>query len=191
MNTLVFIGQAMAHHQADKRRSLATRQRGFTLVEMLVTIVIVAILASAVFPLTHLANRRAKETQLRNSLQQIRNAIDAYKKAADNGHITLQAGQSGYPPNLQILMDGVVDAKPTQAGGVNGNSGVSTSQRIYFLRHIPRDPMNEDLQLSAADTWGLRSYASSHEEPKAEADVFDVYSLSTAVGLNELPYNTW
>jgi len=196
--------------------------RGFTLVEMLVTVVIVAVLASAVFPLTHLAHKRNKETQLRNRLEQIRSAIDAYKRAADGGHIILKSGDSGYPPNLQVLMDGVVDAKPGPTAGAGSGSGNALGngsgsegigavrgvasiggvaggasdknasiRRIYFLRHIPRDPMNDDATLSASETWGLRSYASSYEEPRVGVDVFDVYSKSTQRGMNDQPYNTW
>lgn len=160
-------------------------QRGFTLIEMLVTVVIVAILASAVFPLTHLARKREKETQLRQRLHEIRSAIDTYKRAADSGHIVLKSGESGYPPTLLVLMAGVDDAKPATV------NGMLKPGKLYFLRHIPRDPFAEDLELLPQDTWGLRSYASSHEDPKVGADVFDVYSKSKVVGLNEQSYNEW
>jgi general secretion pathway protein G len=152
---------------------------------MLVTVVIVAILASAVFPLTHLVRKRAKETQLRQALHEIRTAIDAYKRAADSGHIVLKSGDSGYPPTLLTLMAGVDDSKPPTV------DGMLKPGKIYFLRHIPRDPMSEDLEIAPMDTWGVRSYASSHEHPRAGVDVFDVYSKSKAVGLNEQPYNEW
>lgn len=172
---------------ASRRNSNArlAMDRGFTLVEMLVTVAIVAILASAVFPLTHLAFKRTKETQLRQALHEIRSAIDAYKRAADSGHIVLKTEDSGYPPTLLALMQGIEDAKPPKVNGTRQPG------KLYFLRQVPRDPMAEDLELAPQDTWGLRSYASSHEEPKAGVDVFDVFSKSKALGLNDQAYNEW
>lgn len=161
------------------------RAHGFTLVEMLVTVVIVAILASAVFPLTHMAMRRQKEAQLRQALHDIRVAIDAYKRAADTGHILLKSDQSGFPPTLDALVDGVADAKPPTM------DGSTKPRKLYFLRRLPRDPFNEDETLAAADTWTKRCYASSYEEPKEGADVFDVYSQSPKVGLNGQAYKSW
>lgn len=165
-----------------RRRPL---RRGFTLVEMLVTVIIVATLASIVFPLTHLVTKRTKETQLRRALHEIRSAIDAYKRAAETGHIVLKAGDSGYPPSLLALMQGVEDAKPPTV------DGTLKPGKLYFLRHIPRDPLAEETELAPQDTWGLRSYVSSHEEPKEGADVFDVYSKLKTLGLNEQPYSEW
>ena len=159
--------------------------RGFTLVELLVTVVIILTLASVAFPLAHVMAQRSKETQLREALQKIRSGIDAYKRAADSGHIVLKSGESGYPPSLNVLIEGVADAK---AATVNG---MATSGTLYFLRRIPRDPMNVDESIPAADTWGKRSYASSYEDPREGVDVFDVYSMSQGIGLNNQPYHQW
>ena len=152
-------------------------QGGFTLIELLMTVLIVAVLASVALPMTHLASQRTKEAQLREALRQIRDAIDAYKRAADSGHIVLKSGESGYPASLDVLVGGAVMPQ--------------TGVKLYFLRRIPRDPMNDDLDLPAADTWGKRSYASSYEAPQEGVDVFDVYSLSPKTGLNKQPYREW
>jgi general secretion pathway protein G len=192
------------------------RQGGFTLIELLMTVLIIAVLGSVALPLTHLASQRSKEAQLREALHQIREAIDAYKRAADSGHIVVNSGESGYPASLDVLVGGVVDAKPgsplapvmavnsvnpTNAGApqtlnapmniVMTNTSGTAGAKLYFLRRIPRDPMNEDLDMPAADTWGKRSYASSYENPQEGVDVFDVYSLSSKVGLNKQPYREW
>lgn len=155
------------------------RVRGFTLVEVVVTVAIVAVLASVAVPMTGLVVQRGKERDLRNALLQLREAIDAYKQAADDGRIVKPADQSGYPPTLESLVDGVVDAKDPD------------KRRIYFLRRIPRDPMSADGAARAAETWGKRSYASSADDPREGEDVFDVYSLSTATGLDGVPYREW
>lgn len=183
-------------------------QGGFTLIELLMTVLIIAVLASVALPLTHLASQRSKEAQLREALHQIREAIDAYKRAADSGHIVLKSGESGYPANLDVLVSGVVDAKPgSPVANLNGGVGSQAlnapsntvtmnttgpaGAKLYFLRRIPIDPMNDNLDLSAVDTWGKRSYASSYENPQEGIDVFDVYSLSSKVGLNKQPYREW
>ncbi len=155
------------------------RQSGFTIVELLVTIVIVSVLASIALPMAGLATKRSKEAELRQSLREIRLALDSYKKAVDDGRVEARAGASGYPPDLATLQKGVTDIKST------------TSQKIYFLRRIPRDPMQVNETLTTAATWGKRSYASSADEPKEGSDVFDVYSLSDGIGLNGVAYRDW
>ena len=156
------------------------RARGFTMIELVVTVAIVALLATAVIPSAQLVFQREREAELRSSLRILRTAIDAYKKAADDGRVKKDADKSGYPPDLQTLVDGVEDAR-------NPKPGIM----IYFLRRIPRDPLWPDVTTAAADTWGLRSYASPTDDPQPGDDVFDVYSRSGKTGLNGVPYREW
>ncbi len=155
------------------------RLSGFTLIELLVTLVLLALVLSSAAPVMQISAKRAKEQELRRDLWQIRDAIDAYKKAADEGLIKKNPGESGYPPNLQILVQGVENRQDPQ------------KRKIYFMRRIPRDPFATDPDLSAEASWGKRSYASSFEEPKEGDDIYDVYSLSADTGLNQLPYREW
>ena len=155
------------------------RSRGFTLIEVVITVAIVGLLASAIFPLAELGVQRNKEEQLRDSLRKIRSAIDAYKEAANQGRIEMQVGESGYPPSLGILVDGVLDVSDPNL------------PTMYFLRRVPRDPFHPDTSVDAADTWGLRSYQSSAENPQPGEDVYDVYSLSLREGLNGVAYRDW
>ena len=157
---------------------VAKQQFGFTLIELLVTVVIVAILASVALPLSELTLQRSKEKELRSSLRTIRMAIDAYKQAVDEGRILKSLDQSGYPPNLSILAEGVVDARsPIQ-------------KKIYFLRRVPRDPFAENAT-DAESSWGKRSYDSPSDAPREGRDVYDVYSLSARTSLNGVPYRDW
>lgn len=154
-------------------------QRGFTLVELVVTVAIVALLASVAMPLAEVTVQRGKEQLLRQSLRAIRDAIDAYKAAGDDGRIARNVGESGYPRTLAVLVDGVEDMKSPQR------------VKIYFLRSLPRDPLARDPSLAPAQTWGLRSYASSADGPVEGDDVYDVYSKSAGAGLNGMPYRKW
>ena len=152
---------------------------GFTLVELLVTVVIVTLLASIALPLAELALRRQKEQALHTALRQIRAAIDAYKLAVDQGSIRKSADQSGYPDSIEALARGVEDARSP------------THEKIYFLRRVPRDPLFPDAEADAAGTWGKRSYASAPDAPREGADVYDVYSQAPGAGLNGVAYNDW
>ena len=155
------------------------RTRGFTLVELVVTVAIVAVLASVALPLHELTSQRAKEQDLRRALRDIRTALDAYKQAADDGRIAKRPDESGYPRRLEDLVAGVEDQKHPK------------KERVYFLRRIPRDPLAREPERSAAETWGKRAYASPPEEPQEGQDVFDVYSKAEGVGLNGRPYREW
>ena len=154
--------------------------RGFTLIELVITVAIVALLASVALPLSEVVVTRAKETELRRALREIRGAIDAYKQATLDGRIKPPAiGESGYPKSLEILAEGVENVQSPK------------KEKIYFLRRIPRDPFEPDASLKPAETWGKRSYASPPDEPAEGEDVFDVFSRSTRVGLNGIPYREW
>ena len=151
------------------------KRRGFTLIELLVTLAILALLGTMVVPVAQLTSQRRDEAELRRSLREIRAGIDAYKKASDEGRVAKAAGATGYPPRLEMLVDGVRDMRsPKEA-------------QIYFMRRLPRDPFHTDPETPDAETWGKRSYASEPDEPKEGEDVYDVYSMSEKPGLNGIP----
>jgi len=85
--------------------------RGFTLIELVVTVALVGLLAAMVVPTVELTVKRTKEAELRLALRDVRRAIDAYKQAADEGRVAVKVGESGYPPTLSTLVQGVVDER--------------------------------------------------------------------------------
>ncbi|TWB41026.1 type II secretion system protein [Nitrospirillum pindoramense] len=155
------------------------RQAGFTLIELLVTLAIVGLLATIVLPVAQVASQREREAELRRALHDIRQAIDAYHQASDDGRIPKEAGTTGYPADLDILVEGVPDQRDPD------------HHKIFFLRRLPRNPLAADPDLADAATWAKRSYASEADAPQEGDDVYDVYAPQARLGLNGIPYNRW
>lgn len=162
-------------------RRLGT-QRGVTLVELVVTVSILALLASVVLPLSRMTGQRVRELELRRNLRIIRTAIDDYKKAYDTAveerRIVAAAARSGYPKDLEILVTG-------------DDFGGAYRVRQRFLRRIPVDPMYPP-RANGPPSWGLRSYSDSPDAVTwGREDVFDVYSLSDGVAIDGTRYRDW
>ena len=143
---------------------------GLTLVELIITVAIVAILASAALPVARFQARRERERELRRDLWEMRAAIDRYKDAADRGGIQVKADSFGYPPDLQTLVDGVN----------------VQDKKVRFLRSIPVDPMTKTTD------WGLRSNQDDSDSTSwGGQNVFDVYTKSIGTALDGTKYSTW
>jgi len=152
------------------RNAAASRQSGLTLVELIVTVAILAILASAVVPLARFRAKREKERELRYDLWQMRDAIDKYKDAADRHAFQIKLDSQGYPPDLDRLVKGE-DAQ---------------GKKLKFLRRIPVDPMTGKAE------WTMRSM---QDEPNSDSwggqNLFDVASKSQATALDGTKYSDW
>ena len=144
---------------------------GFTLIELMVAITILAILTMMALPLARVTIQREREKQLRAALWEMRDAIDRYKDAADRQVFQIKVDSMGYPPDLDTLVK-----------GVEGQAG----KKYRFLRSIPTDPMTHSKE------WGLRSM---QDDPDSDSwggqAVFDVYSKSTGTALDGTKYKDW
>lgn len=153
------------------KRVFVVRQRGVTLLEMIVVITILLILMGAAVPVMKVSIRRQREVDLRRALWEMRTAIDRYRDAADKNAFQIKLGSEGYPPDMDTLVNGV-----EIAGG----------KKLRFLRRIPVDPMTGN------SDWGLRSM---QDDPKSDSwggqNVFDVYTKSTGTALNDTKYKDW
>lgn len=145
-------------------------QQGLSLVELIVTVAILAILSTVVYPIARFQVQRYKEKVLRDDLWEMRHAIDKYKDAADRGGIRTELDSNGYPPDLETLVKGVEVQQ----------------HKVKFLRRIPVDPM------TGKKDWVLRSM---QDDPDSDSwggqNVFDVHSNSQGTGLDGTKYSTW
>jgi general secretion pathway protein G len=157
---------------------MASRKKGFTLVEMLVTLTILSILALAAMPLAKVAIKREKEITLRRNLRILRESIDEYKKLADEKKFEFDEATEGYPPDLEILVEGI-EITVTE-------SGEEKTKIVKFLRRIPRDPMMNSQE------WGLRSYQDDADSDVwGGENVYDVYTRSAGTALDGTKYRDW
>lgn len=168
----------------DSSRSIRERRlKGFTLLEMVVTLSILALLTAVAVPVIETSVKREKEIQLQQNLRMIRQAIDDYKKLADEKKIKVEPESFGYPPDLETLVRGVEVEQE-----VSDQSGRKTSKKVLvrFLRKIPLDPMTNSYD------WGLRSY---QDKPDSDSwggeNVYDVYTRSQAKALDGTKYSDW
>lgn len=151
----------------------ARREKGLTLVEVVVTIAVLLILAGAVMPLAKVTLKRQKELELRRALRTMRQAIDLFKQYSDQGLIEKEGVDSeGYPPELETLVEGVPQ--------------VGTTKKLKFLRRIPMDPFTH------RDEWGLRSYQDEADSRSwGRQNVYDVYTLYSGTALDGTKYEDW
>jgi len=166
------------------------RKKGFSFIEMLFTLTILAILAAAIMPIAKTAVKREKEIELRRNLRLVREAIDAYKKLADEKLIEVEDDSEGYPPDLETLVKGVeVKADQAQSQPQIGRPPAKSSSEkkiVKFLRRIPRDPM------TGTTEWGLRSYQDEPDENDwGGENVFDVFTKSPGTALDGTKYKDW
>lgn len=165
--------------------SRRTALRGFTFIELVITLALVGLVSMLALPLYEMTATRMKESELRQALRTIRAGIDTYKAATDAGRLPRLAGESGYPPSLDVLTQSL------ELQDKHDLSDAISSQRMVILRQLPRDPFSTDHLLPATMTWNTRAYASRADDPRPGPDVFDVSSKSSRIGVDGTPYSSW
>lgn len=168
-----------AHHAFLSGR--VRHERGLTLMELMVTLVILSILAAAALPYAELTVRRDKELELRRTLRDVRSAIDAFHEDWLTGKIPKTsdaASEDGYPKTLQILIDGV-------------DMGQANASKKKYLRRISRDPF-ADQGRPPEEQWRLRDYQDERDTLVwGGRDVYDVYSSSDQTAIDGTQYRDW
>lgn len=150
-----------------------TNKRGFTLIELIATVTIIAIIVGLAIPLARNSIKREREQELHDALREMRTAIDKYKDASDLGKIEVPTDTEGYPQTLDALVDGVQ---------LIGQAG----KNIKFLRKVPIDPMTNSTD------WGMRSYQDeSNSQSWGGQNVFEVYSKSDGIAFDGTRYKDW
>jgi general secretion pathway protein G len=156
------------------------RANGFTLVEMIITLSLLAVLALSALPLGKMAVKRENEVELQRALRLVREAIDAYKKLADEKKFEVGEDTEGYPPTLEALVKGV------EVQDKSATDKAARKRIVKFLRRIPKDPMTNSFD------WGLRSYQDDPDSDVwGEENVYDVYTKSQALALDGTRYKDW
>ena len=156
------------------------RARGFPLVGMIITLSLLAVLALSALPLGKMAVKRENEVELQRALRLVREAIDAWKKLADEKRIEVDEDTEGYPPTLEVLVKGV------EVQDKSDTDKAARKRIVKFLRRIPKDPMTNSFD------WGLRSYQDDPDSDVwGEENVYDVYTKSQALALDGTRYKDW
>ena len=170
------------------RRRDRQGQRGFSYFELMVTAMVLGILASLAIPLAKWDQKRRKEVKLRAYLEQMRDAIDLYKRYTDEGRVIQEdVDQMGYPPDFETLLEGVSVSEPVVAnpGELQGESA-EEGRTFKFLMRMPVDP------ITGVAEWGMRSYQDDWDSDSwGGENLYDVYSLSNKKALDGTYYRDW
>ena len=170
----------MADTAAVRKMRRKQARSGFTLIEMIITLSLVAVLALSALPLGKMAVKRGNEIELQRALRLMREAIDAYKKLADEKKIEVEEDTEGYPPTLEALVEGITVLDKDSTGKAGGK------KTVKLLRRIPKDPLTDSYD------WGLRSYQDDFDSDVwGEENVYDVYTKSPALALDGTKYKDW
>jgi len=128
-----------------------SQSRGFSLIELVITVSVLAILTLGVVPLVQVTVKRQKEQQLRDTLRQMREAIDQFHREALAGanYQPTQAGGTGLSTAQQEQAGRLPPNQNPQGGGANPFADprvrvMITDQTIFTTDNPDRYPPDLD-----------------------------------------------
>lgn len=161
--------------------ALSSSEGGLTLIELLVTLVILSVLSAIALPYAELTIRREKEVELRESLREVRKAIDAFHDDWSDGELSRTSegvSEDGFPKTLDVLVDGA-------------DTGDAKGTKRRYLRRIPRDPFADPAK-KPGEQWVLRGYQDDLDAMRwGGKDVFDLHTAHEGDAIDGTHFKDW
>ncbi|MCP9496043.1 MAG: type II secretion system GspH family protein [Pyrinomonadaceae bacterium MAG19_C2-C3] len=204
-----------------KKINITSQSKGFTLLELVITCTVLAILSLGIMPLVKNGIKRQKEQELRVALREMRDAIDAFKRDTEGVNYTGLGGtpQNGfitprskvyiadgkiftsenidyYPPDLETLTKGV-EVKPRVQGvpvpGIDLDKNATDKITQATKTYLRRIPDDPMTEgFAGTEEWNIQScYQESDASSWDRINVFDVRSKSDEESLSGEKYSDW
>lgn len=166
--------------QAHQRK--VKGENGFTLIELIISLLILSVLAASTMPVARHVMRRQREQELKKTLREIRHAIDAYHAVCIGqpgfSQFAEKKDTTCYPPNLKRLEKG------EKLATVQGET-------VRFLLRVPPNPITGVDGEAEEDAWDFRSVNNEPGDSWDGKSVFDIRCKSDERAIDGTYYRDW